>query len=189
MSGLTILDILILGGLSIGVWRGTRTGAVKQLAGVVGVVIAFWLGVLLMLPAGTLIASLAGLPPEIAPLLGFVSITLIVLAAASVAAFLARRVLALFRLGFLDRGLGGVFGATRVAVVISVLLLISSIPPLQPAAGSVFGAETRDASVLYTPVRTVAPALWDGLRATVPGWHEELLERFGGPGAEASDSR
>lgn len=186
MSSLPVMDLVIAGVLAVGIWRGSRTGAVRQLAAVAGLVAAVWLGMLMMRPAGMLVVHAAGLPPELGPVVGFVSVAGVVVTLAALAAFVGRKTLALTRLGFLDTGLGAALGGLRMAVVLSLLLLISSITATPTSGGLLDRTSERQSSVLYEPVRSLAPALWVGLQALTPGFRVTLPDGFTTVSTEAS---
>lgn len=173
-----LLDLLLLGCLLLGVWRGARTGAIIQVAGLVGVLLAFWLAALLMHPVGALVTAAAGLPEAVAPAAGFVTVGAVVGTAVMVAAFVARGTLRLMRLDVLDRGAGAALGGAKAAVLLSLLLLLTASPAIPGSGGLIVGPEARRASALYAPLKAVAPALWEGLRRAGPGWQARLHDRF-----------
>jgi membrane protein required for colicin V production len=178
VTEITALDYAILGALALGVWRGTRTGAIRQVVGLVGVLVAFWLAVLLMAPAGRIAVLVGGVPESVAPVAGFVLVATFVLVALIFIGFAARKTLEVMRLGFLDGGLGGLLGGARAAVLLSLLLLVTSSQAVPLADGLLVRSETRERSILYEPVRAVAPMLWDGFRILIPGWQDGLMKRF-----------
>jgi membrane protein required for colicin V production len=179
MAGLTALDLGILVFVAIGVWRGLRTGALSQLVGTVGLVIGLVAGVLLMDPVGAVVVNSLGLSTRLAPVLGFVVTLAVVIGAAAVAAQLVRKALDLLRLGVLDRVAGAGLGALRTALWLSVLLLITGPVALPGGDPLLIGQETREQSVLYEPVRALAPAAWAAFSSVVPGLSDPLSAAFG----------
>jgi membrane protein required for colicin V production len=176
MAGLNALDLLILATLGAGAWRGMRTGAVRQAVGVVGAVVAFWVAAVLMEPAGVAVVESLGLSERVSPVVGFVVVFCGVLAVLAAASHIARKTLESLKMGFMDRGLGGLFGGIRAGVGISVFLLATSSVP--GSGGGLIGEGTRSASALYEPTRALAPALWEGFRALAPGWQGRLQDKF-----------
>lgn len=178
MGGLTGLDLFLAIGLAAGAWRGARTGALRQAAGLVGLVAAVWAGALFMHAFGEAVVGLLGLPAPLAPVVGFVAICVLVAGGLLAVAHAASRVLRALRLDFLDWGIGGLVGGVRAAVVLSVLLLVTSSTALPGNTSLFVDDEARERSALYGPMTAVAPAVWDAFRALVPGWHEALRDRF-----------
>ena len=179
MGALTTLDFVILFFVGIGVVRGMQTGAVRQIVGAVGLVVALFAGALLMRPVGGLVVQSLGLAEQLSPVLGFVVTFTAVLAVAAVIAQLMKKTLVALRLGALDRIAGAGVGGLRAALVVSVVLLLSR-PILVPSRGSaILGAETRERSVLYEPVRDLAPVAWDAFRWVLPGVQDRLTDALG----------
>ncbi|MEP0545834.1 MAG: CvpA family protein [Rhodothermales bacterium] len=185
MGDLPWLDVGIGLVVGLGVWRGLRTGALRQLVGTVGLVVALFAGALLMRPVGDLVVGSLGLADRLAPLLGFVVTFAAVLGAAAVVAQLLKKTLVALRLGALDRVAGAGVGGLRAALGLSVLLLLTGPLVVPGRGGLLFGTETREKSVLYEPVRALAPLTWDAFRFVLPGLQTHLADAFAaGGGAE-----
>jgi membrane protein required for colicin V production len=180
MGGLTALDLGILAIVALGVWRGLRTGALSQLVGTLGLVVGLVAGVLLMDPVGAVVVTSLGLSERLAPVLGFVVTLAAVLGGAAVAAQLVKKTLDLFKLGVLDRLAGAGVGGLRAALGLSVLLLVTGPVALPGGEPLIVGRETREASVLYEPVRAIAPTAWDAFSYVLPGLQTHLRDTFDG---------
>jgi len=187
MGELTALDLGILVVLGFGVWRGVRTGALRQLVGTVGLVVGLILGILLMNPVGSVVVSSLDVSERLAPVLGFVVTLTVVVAAAAVIAQLARKALSILRLGFLDRLAGAGVGGLRAALALSVLLLVTGPVALPGGEPLIVGQEMREASVLYEPVQALAPVAWDAFRYVLPGLQNHLKDAFGVETERATD--
>lgn len=175
-DGLSVLDYVILGALALGIWRGLKTGALGQIVGTIGLVVAFWLGAVLMQPVGAAAVVSLGLSDRIAPVVGFVVTFAAVLAVLTAATYLLRTTLSALKLGFVDKAAGAVFGGVRAAIGMSVLLLVLGAAPV-PVAGALLGGGEGE-SVLLGPVRAIAPTAWDLFTQGAPGLQERLRERF-----------
>ena len=172
------LDVVLGGVLAFGVWRGMRTGALLQVVGTAGWVLAFVAATALMAPVGELTAASLGVSPRTAPVLGFIVVFGAVVAGLTVAAHVLRKTLEAIKLGGVDKMAGGAVGALRAAFGLSVLLLTTSFAPI-PGAGPLFvDAEDREASVLYGPVEALAPEVWGVVRAATPGLQAALVDKF-----------
>lgn len=185
MGELTALDLGILAVVGLGVWRGVRTGALRQLVGTVGLVLGLILGILLMEPVGSVVVASLGLSERLVPVLGFVVTLAVVVAVAAVIAQLARTALSILKLGFLDRLAGAGVGGLRAALALSVLLLVTGPVALPGGEALIVGQETRDDSVLYEPVQALAPAAWDVFTFALPGLQRQLRDVFGDATARA----
>ena len=165
-----MLDLLILVGLGLGAMRGFWTGALRQVASLVGFFVAFLVAVQLMRPVGQRVVESLGLADQLGPVLGFIVIFLVVQIAAYSLARAAEGILRAFHLTFLDRLAGGLVGAFKAALLLSVCFLILQVFEV-PAP------ETREQSELYSPVSSALPAAWSFASERWPEV-ESLVEKF-----------
>ena len=175
MSGLDAVLGLVL---AFGMWRGLRTGALVQVAGTVGWVLGFVAATALMEPVGASVAAGLGASERTAPVLGFVVVMGVVVAALAVAAHVARKALEAVRLGGVDKAAGGAIGALRSAFALSVVLLATSFAPVPGGGPVLVSAAERQESLLYDPVEALAPEVWGAVRAATPGLQAALVDKF-----------
>ena len=168
---MTTLDLIIVAALAVGMARGVWTGVIRQVTGLIGLLLAFVLAVRLMTPVGALVADSIGVSPRVAPIVGFVLVFLVVQIAVVAIARATERLVGVLRLGFVNRLAGGAFGAFKAALLLSVLFLV--LAPLSLPDG-----EARASSVLYEPVAGVLPTAWDTVADHWPRV-QHLAERFG----------
>jgi len=168
---MTTIDILILVVIAGGLGRGFMVGAVRQVTGLIGVVLAFALAVQLMRPAGEMVVQSTGLAPSLVPVLGFIS----VFAGVQMVFFLLGQVVEhlidALSLSPVNRLLGSVVGGFKSALLLSVAFLLFSHVNL-PAQ------QTRNQSMLYEPVALVLPRTWSFAESHVPSL-KSLSEEFG----------
>lgn len=168
---MTPLDWFIVVALAGGLVRGLMVGAIRQVASIVGLVLAFALAVQLMRPIGAMTVDSLGLSASTAPLVGFVvvfgGIQLIVIG-------LARMIEAAvesLNLTLANRAAGGALGAFKAALLLSVLFLVTTQAGLPDE-------EAQEASTLYAPVSHVLPGTWDRVAAYLPALRQ-ASEAFG----------
>ncbi|WP_424520603.1 CvpA family protein [Rubrivirga sp.] len=164
--------------LAIGLWRGLRTGALRQIVSTVGWVVGFVFATALMEPIGVIVAESLGVSPRTAPVLGFIVVFGAVLAALTAATHVLRKTLEAIKLGSLDTAAGGGVGALRAAFGLSVLMLTTSFSPLPGQSPFAIAEETRAGSVLYDPIEAIAPEVWGVVRAVTPGMQQALVDKF-----------
>lgn len=172
------LDILLAGVLGIGIWRGMRTGALLQLVGTIGWVVAFIIGTALMTPIGLAISASLGTSERTAPVLGFIAIFGMVVGGLMALAHVARKTLKAMKLGGLDTVAGAAVGGLRSAFGLSVLLLAAAVAPIPGGGPILVSEETREASLLYGPIEAIAPEVWDLVRTVTPGMQEAIVDKF-----------
>jgi membrane protein required for colicin V production len=146
-------------------------GAVRQVASLIGLVVAFFLSVQLMHPVGALIVSSLGLSEAVGPIAGFivlfVGVQLLFLALSR----LLERVLETLSLSLANRAAGGALGGFKAALLLSVLFLV--------LAGMEMPSEqVRDRSVLYAPVAKALPETLDAASPYLPA-AKRASETFG----------
>lgn len=172
MKELTSLDGFMLVVIGLGMVRGFITGGVRQVASIVGFVVAVVVGISAMDLVGRLVAESLGLSLRVGPLVGF----MLVFLAVQVGVWLVNRtteaLLGAINLSLLNRLLGALVGGCKVVLLLSLLFLVLrgfDLP--SPAA--------RRASSLYEPVAEVLPAAWDFVAARAPE-ARKLADRFSG---------
>ena len=173
-----MLDLVLAAVLGLGLWRGLTTGALLQVVGTLGWVVAFVLATAVMGPLGDAAAASLGVSGRVAPLLGFVVAFGAVVVGLTVAARTVRKALKAVKLGALDALAGAALGFLRAAFGLSVFLRVTGVSPLPGGEPLLISSETRDASILYTPVEAAAPVVWDTARALFPGAQERLGSLF-----------
>ena len=110
-----MLDLVLLAALALGLWRGLQTGALLQIVGTLGWVVAFVVGTALMTPVGDAVAASLGVSARVAPLLGFVVGFGAVVVGLTVAAHTVRKGLKAVKLGALDSVAGMALGLIPVS--------------------------------------------------------------------------
>lgn len=161
IMSLSALDWFILAVLAGGLARGIMVGAVRQVASLAGLLVAFFVSVQFMQPVGELIVSSLGLAPELIPIVGFVSLFLGIQLLFTALSRLLEQILDTLNLSIANRAAGGALGGFKAALLLSVLFLV-----LQSV--KIPGPDVRQASSLYAPVATVLPQTWDAAATYVP---------------------
>ena len=169
---MTTIDVIILVIIAGGLGRGFMVGAVRQVTGLLGVVLAFALAVQMMRPAGEAIVQSLGLAPTLVPVLGFIT----VFAGVQIVFFLlgqvVEHVVDALSLSPVNRLLGGLVGGFKASLLLSVAFLLFSHVNL-PAE------QTRNRSMLYEPVAQVLPTTWAFAEEHVPSL-KSLSQEFDG---------
>jgi membrane protein required for colicin V production len=147
---LTVLDWFILAILLGGLIRGYLVGAVRQVAGLLGLVAALLFSVEFMGSVGALIVASLGLAESVAPLAGFTVLFLGVYLLFLALARLLEQLFDTLSLSFLNRAAGGAVGGIKAALLLSLLFLVLGGLELPEQ-------ETRNDSALYRPVARLLP--------------------------------
>ena len=165
------LDLFILVGLAGGLVIGMRSGLIKQAMSFAGLLVAFVLSLHLMTPVGAMAAGSLGISEDIAPLVGFVLVFLLVQVAVFGLTKLLEAVVGALKLSWANRLMGGAVGAFKACLVLSVVFLVLGFLSVPSEA-------TRNESALYAPVSTVLPSAWGFVSDTFPQV-AKVSEQFG----------
>lgn len=168
---LVALDWFILLMLAGGLIRGFVVGAVRQVASIAGLIVAFLLSVQLMQPVGALVTSSLGFSEAIGPIAGFIVIFVGVQLLFLALSRLLERVIETLSLSLLNRAAGGVLGGFKAALLLSVLFLVLGGMQMP-------GEQSREQSVLYRPVAGALPKTLEAASPYVPA-AREASETFG----------
>jgi membrane protein required for colicin V production len=176
------LDLIILGVLGLGIVLGLRSGLIKQVASLVGLVLAFVLGLHFMHAAGAVTVDSLGVSESLAPLLGFVLVFLAVQVAVVAVVKLTEALIGALKLSSVNRALGGAMGGLKAALVLSVAFLVLANLDIPDASA-------RSASSFYAPVSSFVPDAWELLTGEFPALRE-VPDQIGVPvpgvGADAA---
>lgn len=169
--GLVALDWFILLILAGGLIRGFYVGAVRQVASLLGIVVALFLSVQLMHPIGALIVDTFGFSEGMGPIAGFVVVFIGIQLLFLALSRLLEKVLESLSLTLVNRAAGGALGGFKAALLLSVLFLVLS-------GMDVPNEETRKESVLYSPVASALPKTLEATSPYIPA-AERASDAFG----------
>jgi membrane protein required for colicin V production len=162
---MTYLDWFILIAVAAGLIRGLMVGAIRQVASIVGLLLAFVVAVQLMRPIGEMTVESIGVSQSTAPLVGFVvvfaGVQLLVVALARTLEVVVESL----SLSFANRAAGGALGAFKAALLLSVLFLVTT-------HAGIPDEKAQENSTLYQPVASVLPGTWDYVAAYLPAMRQ-----------------
>ena len=156
--------------LAIGVIRGYSTGLFKQIGAIVGFVLAFAFAAGLLRFAADFLAGQGWVSVEMAPVLGFLAVFIIVYGLVMIVAKFVEEALDTLKLGFVSRVAGAGFGGLKAALLVSLALIIL-------AYAGVPSQDTRKNARLYAPVSMLAPTVWSWVSSNSETF-DELTRRL-----------
>lgn len=155
------LDLLIIVPIGFFAYKGFTAGLIQEVLGLVGIVLAIFVTFAYMKPASTLLEPFfSGSDTQIivAGLILFVgTIALVQLIGHSI-----RRFLELIKLNLINRIAGLFFGAVKSAIVLSGFLWLF-------AGFNIPEEDTRNESLLYPVVLSIAPTVFNMVASVYPG--------------------
>lgn len=171
---MNLVDWIIIIFVAFFVLNGLRHGFLRSAAGLVGIIVAFFIAVRFMHEFSAIFLNFFDIEPRIAVLITAAIIFIVVFAGFLIAARLLKAMLDAASLGWADRITGMLLGFTKGVVIASILALIISLFPI----GGQFKSELKRSS-LFLPVAKVAPIVFNWLVDVLPsanGFYAELQQ-------------
>lgn len=166
LSALDWLIIIILFG---GLIRGYVVGAARQVASLIGLLVAFLFSVEFMGLVGREVVSALGVSNSFAPLVGFTVLFLGIYILFLVLSRLVEQVLDTLSLSFLNRAAGSAVGGVKAALLLSLLFLVLT-------GMEVPDQDTRRESTLYSPIAQLLPKTIEATQEWFPAAQEAAEE-------------
>ena len=155
MSNIDISILIIVGaGFVFGLFKGL----VRELASLAAIVLGIYGAKLFSSLLVPLVVDMLGVYEKVAQPLSYVVLFIAIAVALLILARTVDKVFDAVSLGGLNKFLGGVFGALKYALIISVL--INVFEPLNQKF-RFMSEEKQQNSVTYRPMLNLAPDLWD----------------------------
>ena len=155
MSNIDISILIIVGaGFVLGIFKGL----VRELASLAAIVLGIYGAKLFSSLLVPLVVDMLGVSEKVAQPLSYVVLFIAIAVALLILARTVDKVFDAVSLGGLNKFLGGVFGALKYALIISVL--INVFEPLNQKF-RFMSEEKQQNSVTYRPLLNLAPDLWD----------------------------
>ena len=148
-----MVDILILTVLVTGLLLGFKSGLVRQVIGLAGLLAAAFLGTVWAQQAGSIATAIFGVAEEYASWVGFGVVFLGVYIAAMVLSQFAMKLVKTLHLSSINRMAGGIFGVLKSVVLLGVLAMVLARVDLPPE-------DMRNGSQLYGPLVQITELAW-----------------------------
>lgn len=164
-------DIFILIVVGLGVLWGVKSGVVRQVLGMAGLIAAFLLGFLFMESTGAHIEGLVPVDGNVAALAGFGGIFLAVQIIVMILIRVIQKMIGVLKLGLVNRLIGSVVGGLSASLLLSIIFLFM-------IGFGVPSPQAQESSRFYGTVSELVPKTWELAAETFPQL-EGLPERFG----------
>ncbi len=156
------LDIVLGIILLIGLWKGFSNGLFKELASLIAIVAAIYGATHFSNYAATIITNNVNIDPKYVQLLAFATTFIIIIIGISLLGKILTKIADTAALGFLNKLAGGIFGAVKLAFIVSAIWMF--IKPINNGL-QIIKDETIQSSILFDKVEAVAPAILPKLMA------------------------
>ncbi len=168
-----VFDIILAAILTFGFIRGLMKGLFVEVASLVSLIAGVYGAIHFSFFVGDFLKEKLNWGEQYIRLVSFVITFALIVLAISLLGKLFTKLADFAYLGILNKILGGVFGALKFALILSVILMIfdkfnRTIPFVDP--------ETTQKSILYEPIRTLAPTLFPNL---IRSGEQQIQEKAG----------
>lgn len=154
---MNILDIILAVLLLFGLIRGVSKGLFVEVASLVSLILGIYAATHFSYFVGDYLTEYVSWEEKYVKLASFAITFIIVVLGIALLGKLFTKVADVAALGLLNKVLGGAFGALKYGLIASiVILLLSKVENILP----VIPKEQKEESILYTPVKSIAPILY-----------------------------
>ena len=121
-EGLTFIDIIAAVAIGFGFIRGWMNGFIKEIAGLVGIILGVWAGLRLAWIFADYYRENFEVPETVIPFIAFLTAFLLVLLAVVLIGRILRKILEKAALSGFDKIAGALFGGLKLAFLIGTLI-------------------------------------------------------------------
>lgn len=157
---MSIIDIVLAVLLLFGLIRGTMKGLFVEIASLLALVLGVYGAIYFSDFATNFLENKVDWNEQTINITAFASTFLIIVVAISLAGKALTKLANFAALGILNKLLGGIFGALKIGLILSILLIVFS--KLNTTL-TFLKDENIEESMLYEPVKSIAPLLFPSL--------------------------
>lgn len=154
---MNIIDIVLGVILIFAFYKGLTKGLFATLASLVGLIAGVYGAIYFSHYAANYLVEITDWTEETINLASFAITFLIILIAVSLVGKALTKIADFAALGLLNKLLGGVFNALKIAFIVSVIFMF--INASKNMSGLIISEEKKESSILYEPVAMLAPLL------------------------------
>ena len=179
------IDIAILVVIGLFATKGLIRGLVIEVFTLAGLLVGYIAALREMGTLSGFLGKHVQLPELVLNIVAFLIIFLAIVLIFRWVAGALRRIMKWTFIGWLDRGGGAMFGILKGLLIASLLLLVFSAIPFSDEM-----EDRQEASLLYDPVRSVAPAVFNLVKHAFPqtqDFYEEIRQGFSETSEEIMD--
>jgi membrane protein required for colicin V production len=154
------IDIVIALLLAFGLIRGYFKGFIVEITSLAGLVLGIYGAIHFSYFLSNILKNYVSWDASMMQLVSFAGTFIIILVLISILGKVFTKIAESIALGFLNKFLGALFGLLKVGLIVSVVLMIFS--KINKTLPFVEQSQTQE-SVLYEPIKNLAPAIFPNL--------------------------
>ncbi len=159
---MNVFDIIILLPISYGLVRGLFKGFVKEVVSFTSIIIALVVTEILKLPFANLLQNMMDVSDKTATVISYISLFVATLIVVLLLSNIIHSILKAISLGGLNSLFGGLLGALKWAILISIVMNVFD------AIDSKFhfaNEDKKEQSISYYQIQKLAPGLWEASKS------------------------
>ncbi|MCF6171909.1 MAG: CvpA family protein [Bacteroidales bacterium] len=174
---ISTIDIILLIPMLLFAWSGYKKGLIISLASLAALVLGLYFAFFFSDYAANLLTEHFTISKKYLAAISFVVTFVVVILAVTVLGNALHKIIDVLMLGFLNKAAGAVFGILKGALYMSILIFVINYFGVEQ---SLINKDSRDKSLFYEPVASVAPFIYswlnlEDLNIDLPD-KEEILE-------------
>lgn len=150
------IDIILIIPIIWFAYQGFKRGLIIELASLVALVLGIYAAIYLSGYAASFLENNFDIGSRYLPVISFIITFIIVVVIVHLIGRILEKLINMVALGFLNKLAGGIFGIFKAALFISIVLLV-----IHHFDDKWISNEKRESSLLYKPIASIAPFLWD----------------------------
>jgi len=167
-----ILDLFIGGIIIFGFIRGYRKGVLLQFASIFAIIVGIFGAINYAEDLSGIIQQKVEMPEKYIGIVSFIITFLLIVIAIHLIARLLNKLIKAIDLAWLNNILGGVFGAAKLVLFLSIIfVIINHLDKNQ----KILSAELKQESVLHKPTQNFSILLFPSLEEYINGYEDKLL--------------
>jgi membrane protein required for colicin V production len=151
------LDILLAVLLLLFAWSGFRKGLVIEIATLAALILGLFLAYYFSVFVSEKLKEFFSISDQYLEIISFIVVFIGVILFVMLVGKLFEKLIDVLMLGFLNKLAGAIFGIFKGALFISIFIFIVGFVS---SGHYFFKKETRDSSLLYNPISSIAPAMF-----------------------------
>lgn len=154
---MNFIDIIISVFVLLFAYKGIKRGLIKELVSLLSLIIGVYIAINFSFLLEDYLYKPLSNYAEFVCVISFILVFLIVFSSFKIAGFLLKKLVKSLQLGFLDKLFGLLFGVSKIALVLSILLFETQ--HLSHTFGNIIPEKEIKKSVLYKPIYNIVPTI------------------------------
>ncbi len=155
-----LLDIIIIIPLLLFAWSGYKKGFIIEVATLAALVIGLYMAFFFSDFAANMLNDLFDMDQKYVAVIAFLMTFIVVIFVVITVGKVVQKFVEVLLLGFLNKLAGALFGILKGALILSLLIFVINYFHF---GNYIFKEESRQKSLFYEPIESVAPALFSWL--------------------------